>query len=107
MWRREKDGIWAVLAWLSILAAKNKDVPDGGKLVTVKDVAEEHWKKYGRNFFRWERRCSPHVCHRGPEWVRCRIVPCQLRILGGMIRVGSPTALYSVDTTILAANVTS
>lgn len=48
---REKDGMWAVLAWLSILALKNKDVPEGGKLVTVKDIAEEHWAKYGRNFF--------------------------------------------------------
>jgi len=49
---REKDGIWAVLAWLSILAAKNRGTSDGGKLVTVKDVAEEHWNKFGRNFFR-------------------------------------------------------
>ena len=40
-----------MLAWLSILAAKNKG--SSGKLVTVKDVAEEHWKKFGRNFFRW------------------------------------------------------
>lgn len=48
---REKDGMWAVLAWLSILAHKNKDVPDGGKLVTVEDIAMEHWAKYGRNFF--------------------------------------------------------
>ena len=48
---REKDGLWAVLAWLSILAYKNKEVPEGGKLVTVEDVAMEHWAKYGRNFF--------------------------------------------------------
>mmetsp|Transcript_17959 Transcript_17959/g.38579 ORF Transcript_17959/g.38579 Transcript_17959/m.38579 type:complete len:409 (+) Transcript_17959:1066-2292(+) len=48
---REKDGIFAVLAWLSILAYKNKDVPEGGKLVTVRDVAMEHWSKFGRNFF--------------------------------------------------------
>jgi len=48
---REKDGIWAVLAWLSILAYKNKDVAADGKLVTVEDVAMEHWKTYGRNFF--------------------------------------------------------
>ncbi len=27
---REKDGLWAVLAWLAILAHKNKDVPEGG-----------------------------------------------------------------------------
>lgn len=49
---REKDGIWAVLAWLSILAYANKDVPEGGKLVTVKDIAVDHWKTFGRNFFR-------------------------------------------------------
>ena len=49
---REKDGLWAVLAWLSILAAKNKST-EGGKLVTVKDVAMQHWRTYGRNFFRW------------------------------------------------------
>ena len=49
---REKDGLWAVLAWLSILAYKNKDKKEGETLVTVKDVAFEHWKTYGRNFFR-------------------------------------------------------
>lgn len=48
---REKDGIWAVLAWLSILAHKNAAVPTGGRLFSVEDVAKEHWSKYGRNFF--------------------------------------------------------
>ncbi|KAG1678475.1 hypothetical protein FOA52_014506 [Chlamydomonas sp. UWO 241] len=48
---REKDGIFAVLAWLSILAYKNKDAPAGSKLLGVKDVAMEHWGTYGRNFF--------------------------------------------------------
>eukprot|EP00882_Tetradesmus_deserticola_P000799 GHRQ01000870.1.p1 GENE.GHRQ01000870.1~~GHRQ01000870.1.p1 ORF type:complete len:603 (+),score=288.46 GHRQ01000870.1:175-1983(+) len=48
---REKDGIFAVLCWLSILAYKNKDVPEGGQLVTVEDVAAEFWDTYGRNFF--------------------------------------------------------
>jgi phosphoglucomutase len=48
---REKDGLWAVLAWLSILAHKNKDIPDGGKVVRLEDVAMDHWKKFGRNFF--------------------------------------------------------
>jgi phosphoglucomutase len=50
---REKDGIWAVLAWLSILAANN---PDASKpLVTVEDIVTRHWKKYGRNYYcRWD-----------------------------------------------------
>jgi hypothetical protein len=50
---REKDGIWAVLAWLSILATRNKDVPAGAPLVSVADITKEHWATYGRNFFRW------------------------------------------------------
>lgn len=57
---REKDGLFAVLAWLSILAYRNKDVPEGGKLVTVADVCTEHWKQYGRNFFRCVRRWGGH-----------------------------------------------
>ena len=47
---REKDGLWAVLAWLSILAQRNQT--SNGKLVTVEQIAMEHWAKYGRNFFR-------------------------------------------------------
>jgi phosphoglucomutase len=38
-----------VLAWLSILAYKNKG---SDNLVTVEDIAMQHWKKFGRNFFR-------------------------------------------------------
>ncbi|XP_042048917.1 phosphoglucomutase, chloroplastic-like [Salvia splendens] len=48
---REKDGIWAVLAWLSIIAFRNKDKKPGEKLVSVSDVVYEHWATYGRNFF--------------------------------------------------------
>jgi len=39
---REKDGIWAALAWLQILAAKN---------TTVEALLKEHWTEFGRNFF--------------------------------------------------------
>ncbi|MBN3316110.1 PGM1 protein, partial [Atractosteus spatula] len=39
---REKDGLWAVLAWLSIIAARKQ---------SVEDILKEHWQKYGRNFF--------------------------------------------------------
>ena len=46
---REKDGMWAVLAWLQILADKNKD--DSKPLVGVKEVCEAHWKEYGRNYY--------------------------------------------------------
>lgn len=39
---REKDGLWAVLCWLSILAKDRS---------SVRDVLLKHWTKYGRNFF--------------------------------------------------------
>jgi phosphoglucomutase len=45
---REKDGMWAVLAWLQILAAKTEKE---GKVVTVQEVAEAHWKEFGRNYY--------------------------------------------------------
>merc|ERR1712060_159057 len=45
---REKDGMWAVLAWLQILAAKTIK---SGKLVTPEDVAKTHWQEYGRNYY--------------------------------------------------------
>jgi len=45
---REKDGMWAVLAWLQILAAKTESA---GKLVTCEDVAKAHWAEYGRNYY--------------------------------------------------------
>ena len=48
---REKDGLWAVLAWLSILMDANKDVPDGEPLVQIRDIVTKHWAKYGRHFY--------------------------------------------------------
>lgn len=39
---REKDGLWAVLLWLNILAATGK---------SVKQIATEHWARFGRNYY--------------------------------------------------------
>ena len=39
---REKDGLWAVLLWLNILAATGK---------SVAEIAQVHWAKYGRNYY--------------------------------------------------------
>lgn len=46
---REKDGLWAVLSWLSILAYENREQPEGS-LVTVADILAAHWKHYGRTY---------------------------------------------------------
>lgn len=48
---REKDGLWAALAWVSILMAANKDTPQGQPLVSVRDIVSRHWAKYGRHFY--------------------------------------------------------
>jgi len=45
---REKDGMWAVLAWLQILASKTKETKE---LATPETVAKAHWKEYGRNYY--------------------------------------------------------
>merc|ERR1740130_2568985 len=45
---REKDGMWAVLAWLQILAAKSQKAK---KIVSPEDIANDHWKEYGRNYY--------------------------------------------------------
>ena len=39
---REKDGIWAILFWLNIIAATGK---------SVEEITREHWKKYGRSYY--------------------------------------------------------
>lgn len=39
---REKDGIWAVLFWLSIIAKTG---------MSVEEIALDHWKKYGRSYY--------------------------------------------------------
>ena len=47
---REKDGIWAVLAWLSVVAFHNQSTPIGS-LKSVKSIVRDHWNLYGRNYY--------------------------------------------------------
>lgn len=46
---REKDGLWAIIAWLNVLAGFKELHPD--KPATIKNVQDEFWKKYGRTYF--------------------------------------------------------
>jgi phosphoglucomutase len=39
---REKDGLWAVLLWLDILAARRQ---------SVADIMAEHWTRFGRHYY--------------------------------------------------------
>lgn len=39
---REKDGLWAVLLWLNILAVRGE---------SAKSIVEKHWAEFGRNYY--------------------------------------------------------
>lgn len=39
---REKDGLWAVLFWLNLLAVKQD---------SVANIVRQHWAEYGRNYY--------------------------------------------------------
>jgi len=39
---REKDGLWAVLFWLNILAVRKE---------SVQSILTDHWQKFGRNYY--------------------------------------------------------
>jgi phosphoglucomutase len=39
---REKDGLWAVLFWLNLIAARDQP---------LSEIARGHWLKYGRDYF--------------------------------------------------------
>jgi phosphoglucomutase len=39
---REKDGLWAVLFWLNVLAARR---------LSVSEIVREHWRRFGRNYY--------------------------------------------------------
>ena len=39
---REKDGLWAVLMWLNIIAARKQ---------SVQEIMDDHWAEYGRTYY--------------------------------------------------------
>jgi len=39
---REKDGLWAVLLWLNVLAVRGE---------SVKEIVTKHWAEFGRNYY--------------------------------------------------------
>lgn len=53
---REKDGLWACMAWLAIIVGTDK---------TVKELVHDHWKTYGRDYF----------CRY--DYEDCEVAPCQ------------------------------
>ncbi|EXJ87972.1 phosphoglucomutase [Capronia coronata CBS 617.96] len=45
---REKDGLWAITAWLNIVAGVGKDT---GKVPSIGEIQKEFWHEYGRVYF--------------------------------------------------------
>ncbi|HIK15518.1 MAG TPA: alpha-D-glucose phosphate-specific phosphoglucomutase [Leptolyngbyaceae cyanobacterium M33_DOE_097] len=39
---REKDGLWAVVFWLNVLAVRQQ---------SVEQIVKEHWQQFGRNYY--------------------------------------------------------
>lgn len=39
---REKDGLWAILLWLNILASRK---------ISAKEIVEDHWQTFGRTYY--------------------------------------------------------
>lgn len=63
---REKDGIWACLAWLSVIANLGK---------SVEDILLNHWQTYGRNFFtRYDyENCDSEASNKMMEYIESEI----------------------------------
>lgn len=78
---REKDGLWAVLFWLNIIAVRKQ---------SVEQIVREHWAKFGRNFYtRYDYEEIPTAAANGVmEHVRN-----QLQTLAGQSLAGRTVAL--------------
>lgn len=46
---REKDGLWAIVAWLNIIAGLGVENP--GVAPSIKQIQKDFWAEYGRTFF--------------------------------------------------------
>jgi phosphoglucomutase len=45
---REKDGVWAIVAWLNIIAGVGQQT---GSTPSIKSIQHDFWNTYGRTFF--------------------------------------------------------
>jgi phosphoglucomutase len=74
---REKDGLWAALCWLSILAHTKE---------SVWEVAHKHWKKFGRSYFQRHdyERLDPTAASKMIDELRSKLSALNGQILSGM-----------------------
>ncbi len=74
---REKDGLWAVLLWLNILAERKE---------TVEEIMNAHWREFGRNYYsRHDYEALPaDVAERIMAGLRDRLMALPGRVVQGM-----------------------
>lgn len=93
---REKDGLWAVLAWLQVIAARN---PDAAKpLVSAQDIVEQHWAQFGKN--NYQRYDYEEVDAGKARQVMARLdgfIECFNMIPGGQLEVAKGFTLANCD----------
>jgi phosphoglucomutase len=75
---REKDGLWAVLMWLNMLAASGQ---------SVADLVKAHWKRFGRTFYSrhdWEA-IPTEIADKLMADLRAQIPTLPGKSLGGLV----------------------
>ena len=73
---REKDGLWAVLFWLNVIAARGE---------SVEQIVRQHWATYGRNYYtRYDYEAVPSEAANGVmAHLRARLASLPGTALGG------------------------
>ena len=73
---REKDGLWAVLFWLNVVAVRGE---------SVESIVREHWARYGRNYYtRYDYEAIPTEAANGVmQHLRARLPSLPGTALGG------------------------
>ncbi|XP_059483478.1 phosphoglucomutase [Neocloeon triangulifer] len=86
---REKDGIWAVLAWLSVLAHTS---------LGVEQLLNQHWAKFGRNFFtRYDYEgCESDPCNKMMSELEAKVK--EASFIGTQLTAPSSGKIYTVAT---------
>lgn len=74
---REKDGLWAVLLWLNILAERKE---------SVQEIMTSHWRRFGRNYYsRHDYEALPvEVANRVMDGLRARLASLPGQVVEGM-----------------------
>ncbi len=85
---REKDGLWAVLLWLNILAERRE---------SVREIMESHWRRFGRNYYsRHDYETLPaDVAGRVMDGLRARLVGLPGRVVKGMTVASADDFAYA------------